>query len=69
MGEGSKPELVTVTPLTRDTGNRSIPTFSTGGRFGGSGRSIGIENIITIDGQIIDKRIKKVALGDYGNMV
>jgi hypothetical protein len=21
MGEGSKPELVTVTPLTRDTGN------------------------------------------------
>ena len=35
MGEGSKPELVTVTPLTRGTGNHSGPTVSSGGRFGG----------------------------------
>ena len=35
MGEGRKPELVTVTPLTRGTGNKSGPTVSSGGRFGG----------------------------------
>ena len=30
MGEGRKPELVTVTPLTRGTGNQSGPTVSSG---------------------------------------
>ena len=65
MGEGSKPELVTVTPLTRGTGNHSDPTVSSGGGFGGS-KPIIIENIITLDGQVIDKRIRRVALGNMG---
>ncbi|MGB9168757.1 MAG: hypothetical protein WCB31_07520 [Nitrososphaeraceae archaeon] len=56
MGEGSKPELVTVQPLTR-------------GSFGGSGRPIVIENIITLDHQVIDKRINRVVLGDIGLQV
>ncbi len=64
MGEGSKPELVTVTPLTRGTGNQSGPTVSSGGRFGGS-KPIVIENIITLEGQVIDRRIRKVALDEY----
>lgn len=58
-GEGSQPELVTVTPLIRGTRNHSGPTVSSGGEFGGS-KPIIIENIITLDGQVIDKRIKKV---------
>ena len=68
MGEGRKPELVTVTSLTRGTGNQSGSTVSSGGRFGGF-RPIVIENIITLDGQIIDKRIRKVALDGYGVQV
>lgn len=40
MGEGSKPELVTVMPLTRGSGNHGGPTVSSGG--GGSGRPIEI---------------------------
>ena len=65
MGEGSKPELVTVPPLTRGTGNHSGPTVSSGGGFGGSNRPIVIENIITLDGQIIDKRIRKSCIKRY----
>ena len=64
MGEGSKPELVTVTPLTRGTGNQSGPTVSSDGKFGGS-KPIVIENIITLEGQVIDRRIRKVALDEY----
>ena len=60
MGEGRKPELVTVTPLTRGTGNQSGPTVSSDGRFGG-GQPIVIENIITLDGQVIDRKIRKNA--------
>ena len=56
MEEGFAPELVTVTPLTRGTGNQSGPTVSSGGRFGRS-KPIIIENIITLDGHVIDKRI------------
>ena len=69
MGEGSKKELVTVTPLTRGTGNHSGPTVSSGKGHGGSGRPIVIENIITLDGRIIDKRIRQVALGNMGLQV
>jgi hypothetical protein len=36
MGECRKPELVTVTPLTRETGNHGKPKVSSGGSFGGS---------------------------------
>ena len=67
MAEGSKPELVTVIPLTRETRTPSGPIVSNGGGFGGGGRqSIVIENIITLDGQIINMRIRKVALGGIG---
>ena len=70
MGEGGVKELVTVTPLTKGTGNHTGPTVSSGGGGrGGSGRPIIIENIIMLDGHVIDKRIKKVALGDQGLMV
>ena len=33
MGEGGKPELVTITPLTRRTGNQGGPTVSSGHRW------------------------------------
>ena len=65
MGEGSKPELVTVQPLTRETGNHSDAIVSRGRGFGGSNRLIVIENIITLDGQIIDKRIRKSCIKRY----
>ena len=65
MGEECKPELVTVMPLTKGTGNHSGPMVSSSGRFGGS-KPIVIENIITLDGRIIDKRIRKVKLEDIG---
>ena len=68
MGEGSKPELVTVTPLTRGTGNTSEPTVSSGKGFGG-GRPIVLKNNIILDGRIIDKRIRKVALDEYSLQV
>jgi hypothetical protein len=69
MGEGSKPELVTVTPLTRGTGNHTGPTVSSSSGGGGSSRPIVIENIITLDGQVIDKKIRKVALDGFGLQV
>jgi hypothetical protein len=68
MGEGFKPELVTVQPLTRGTGNHGGPTVSAGGG-GGGGRPVIIENIIMIDGRVIDKRIRKVALDGIGMQV
>jgi hypothetical protein len=54
MGEGSKPELVTVTLLTRGTRNHGGPTVSSGRGSSGSGRPIVIENVITLDGQVIE---------------
>jgi hypothetical protein len=69
MGECGAKELVTVTPLTRGTGNTSGPTVSSGGGFGGSNRPIVIENIIILDGRIIDKRIRQVALDGIGNQM
>ena len=69
MGEGSKKELVTVTPLTRGTGNHTGPTVSSGTDGGRGGGPIVIENIITLDGHVIDKRIRKVALDEFGMQV
>ena len=60
---------MTVTPLTRGTGNQSGPTVSSGGRFGGGGQPIVIENIITLEGQVIDRRIRKVALDRISNQI
>ncbi|HEX6672253.1 MAG TPA: hypothetical protein VF084_08455 [Nitrososphaeraceae archaeon] len=36
MGEGSRPQLRSVTTFTGNTGNRSAPTVSSGKIFGGS---------------------------------
>ena len=69
MGEGIKPGLVTVTPLTWGTGNHTGPTVSSGTGAGGRGGPIVIENIITLYGHIIDRRIRKVALDDFGMQV
>jgi hypothetical protein len=65
MGEGFKPELVTVQPLTRGTGNHSGPTVSSGG-FGGSSRPIEIHVHNEINGREIQRIIKRVALEDIG---
>jgi hypothetical protein len=40
MGEGFKPELVTVQPLTRGTGNHTGPTVSSSFGNGGGGRQL-----------------------------
>jgi hypothetical protein len=70
MGEGFKPELVTVTPLTRGTGNHGGPTVSSSYGGGGvSSKPIVIENIIMLDGQVIDRRIRKFALDEFGLQV
>ena len=68
MSEGFAPELVTVQPLTRGTANHSGPTVSSGGSFGGS-RPIVIENIITLEGNVIDKRIRQVALDGMSRQI
>ena len=49
-------------------GDHQVPTVS-GGFGSGSNRPIVIKNIITLDGQIIDRRIRKVALEDIGLQV
>jgi hypothetical protein len=43
--------------FTRGTANHNRPTLSSS--FGRSSRPIVIENIIVLDGQVIDKRIKE----------
>jgi hypothetical protein len=63
-----RPEFGMVQPLTRGTGNHGGPTVSSGG-FGSSSKPIVIENIVMLDGQVIDKRIRKVALSDIGLQV
>ena len=42
--------------INKGTGNQSSPTVSSGGS-GGRSTPIIIENIITLDGHVIDKRI------------
>jgi hypothetical protein len=68
MGEGFAPELVTVQPLTRGTGNHGGPTVSSSGGGGGMGgnRSITIEVPVIIDNRIFGRAVKKVALEDFG---
>ena len=66
MGEGFKPELVTVTPLTRGTGNHSGPTL--GG--GGGGNQPIINNItVVLDGRVIQRFVEKTALNNIGLQV
>lgn len=64
MGEGFSPELVTVTPLTRGTGNHFGPTMGSGGGGGGRPVEIHIHNIL--DGREIGRFVNKVALEDIG---
>jgi hypothetical protein len=67
MGEGFAPELVTVTPLTRGTGNHHGPTVSNSGLGGGgSGRPIIIKVHNILDGRELGRFVKKVALDDVG---
>ena len=54
---------MTVTHLTRGTGNSNGPTVSSGGGYRGS-RLIVIENILILYGQLIDRRIRKVVLDE-----
>jgi hypothetical protein len=70
MGEGFKPELVTVQPLTRGTGNHNGPTVSSSG-FSGSGNNRPIEIHVhnEIGGREFQRIIKKVALEDIGLQV
>ena len=51
--------------MTRGTGNHGGFTVSSGGGSGGGP----IENYTILDRQVIDKRIRKVALDGYGLMV
>jgi hypothetical protein len=70
MGEGGAKELVTVTPLTRGTGNQGGPTVSSGGGFGrGSNRPIEIHIHNEVGGREVNRYIKKVALEDIGLQV
>ena len=64
MGEEFKPELVTVTPLTRGTDNHTGPTLSAGG-------SRPLEIHIHNEGGVREFQtvIKKVALEDFGMQV
>lgn len=68
MGESFRPELVTVTPLTRGTGNHSGPTVQSGRGMGGGG-SVTINNIITLDGRQIAQFVRKVALDQVGMQI
>ena len=70
MGEAFKPELVTVQPLTRGTGNHGGPTVSSSPGGGGSGgRAIEIHVHNEINGREIQRIIRKVALSDIGLQV
>ena len=71
IGEGFKPELVTVQPLTRGTGNHGGPTVSSsgGGSGGGSGRPIEIHLHNEVGGREFQRVIKKFALEDFGLQV
>jgi hypothetical protein len=66
MGEGFAPELVTVTPLTRGTGNHHGPTVSSSLGGGGGGRPIEIHVHNEMNGREFSRFIKKVALEDIG---
>lgn len=66
MGEGFKPELVTVQPLTRGIGNQGGPTVSsTGGGIGGGGNKIiMIEVPVILNNREFGRAVKKVSLED-----
>jgi hypothetical protein len=69
MGEGSKPELVTVTPMTRGTGNHTGPTISSGGSRGGSRGEVTINILVIVHEREIARISKKFALEDFGFQV
>ena len=64
MGEGFSPELITVTPLTRGTGNHFGPTANS---FSGqSGQPI-VNNInVILEGRVIQRFVEKTALSNVG---
>jgi hypothetical protein len=64
MVEGFVPELVTVTPLTRGTGNHFGPTV--GGGAGYSGRAIEMQINNILNGREIGRFVNKVSIEDIG---
>lgn len=64
MVEDFVPELVTVTPLTRGTGNLFGPTVGGGAGSSGRAKEIHINNIL--DGREIGRFVNKVTLEDIG---
>ena len=69
MGESFSPELVTVTPLTRGTGNHFGPTAASSGGGGSGTRTIVIEVHNILDGREIGKFVRKVALDEIGTQI
>ena len=69
MGEGFKPELLTVQPLTRGTGNHGSPTVSSSQIGGGNNRPIEIHVHNEINGREIQRIVKRVALDYIGLQV
>ena len=70
IGEGFAPELVTVQPQTRGTGNHQGQTVSSGrGMGGGAGQSKEIHIHLNVDGREFKKVVTKIALEDFGLQV
>lgn len=70
MGEGFRPELVTVQPLTRGTGNHGGPTVSSSvGGGGGPQRDIIVPITVVLDSRVIQRFVEKVALNNIGLQV
>jgi hypothetical protein len=66
MGEGLNPNMCDGNTFDKRNRKSYLTTVSSGSGSGRGGGPIVRENVITIDGHIIDKRITKVALDDFG---
>jgi len=61
----NKPELVTVQPLTRGTGNHFGPTVN-GGLQSNKNQNITVPITVVLDGRVIQRFVEKVALNNIG---
>jgi hypothetical protein len=71
VGEGFRPELITVTPLTKGTGNHYGATMGGGfGSPGGRGGGEVVNNItVVLDGRVIQRFVEKTALAGIGMQI
>ena len=70
MGKDFRPELVTVQPLTRGTGNHSGPTVSSSDRSGRGSSGEIVNNItVVLDGRVLQKFVEKTALHGFSLQV